>query len=425
MWIRILLINCCLLISSYFLVAQPTIIKPINTIQFSGLKKMKRDFLEQFIQSKVNELPSSAIIQADLQRLKNIVGIGNATFHLDTLGQQLNLVFDITEVRTLLPIVNFGGIKGNVWFQFGFYDANWKGRGQFLSASYRNNDQRHSADIFYRIPNINQSDWGLSVSLNTWASTEPLFFPGVTVNYDYDIASIGGTAIRRLNLKHQLEAGATFFIEKYKKSEEQFSEITPGPDALTEPKILAKWEYKADFLNYHLFYLNGLTWRTTLQNVYNLKDGYWFHNLQLQGRYFKRVGQLGNVAMRLRLGIATNNDTPFAPYVLDSHVNLRGVGNRIDRGTAQAIFNLEYRQTIQQSPNWGMQVVAFSDLGTWRDPGGTLGDLFQSHQFRHFLGGGFRLIYQKIYGAVLRVDYGIDVYNPQQRGLVIGFGQYF
>lgn len=129
--------------------------------------------------------------------------------------------------------------------------------------------------------------------------------------------------------------------------------------------------------------------------------------------------------MRLKLGISTNNETPFAPFVADSHVNLRGVGNRIDRGTAQAVLNTEYRHTLYERGEWGAQIVIFSDLGTWRNPGGSLKDLWNPDQFREFVGGGFRLSYQKIYGAVLRIDYGVDLFNRAQRGFVLGLGQYF
>ena len=136
-----------------------------------------------------------------------------------------------------------------------------------------------------------------------------------------------------------------------------------------------------------------------------------------------------NFAIRIRAGISTNNDSPFAPFVADSHVNLRGVGNRIDRGTAQVVVNAEYRRTIhfkeRTKRKWTVQLVGFVDMGTWRDPGGQLSDIFNPDQFRQFVGGGFRIINNKVVGAVLRVDYGIDVFNPDQRGLVIGLGQYF
>ena len=49
--------------------------------------------------------------------------------------------------------------------------------------------------------------------------------------------------------------------------------------------------------------------------------------------YFARVGERGNWANRLRLGLSSNMDTPFAPFAVDNNLNIRGVGNTIDRGT--------------------------------------------------------------------------------------------
>ena len=418
---KLFIVGSLLLFANIIKAQQPI----IKNIKLEGLKRTSESYLLTFINSKVGNHYQETLALADVQNLKNVIGVGRVTHRIDTLGEQINLVFDITEIRTLLPIINFGGIEGNVWFQLGFYDANWKGKGHFLSASYQNIDQRHSGKIFYRVPRIGQSNWGFSGNLNSWASREPLFFSEGVVNYDYNLMGIGISAIRHFGRQHNIEFGGTYFVEEYQKSALQTLINTPGPEALTQPKLLTKWEYRADYLNYHFFYLQGLIWRTTLQNVFNTIDNSLFNSLQIQGRYFHRLGNKGNLAFRLRLGIATNNNTPFAPFVADSQVNLRGVGNRIDRGTAQVILNAEYRQALVETSKWGFQVVAFSDLGTWRNPGGELKDLLNPDQFRHFIGGGIRLIYQKFYGAVLRIDYGVDVFNKQQRGLVIGLGQYF
>lgn len=397
----------------------------IKEIRFDGLKKTSEAYLLTFLNAEVGAVYEEAVVLKDVQRLKNINSIHNASHRIDTVDQQIRVVFDMIEVRTLLPIVNFGGIEGNVWFQVGFYDANWSGKGHYFSATYQNIDRRHSGKLFYRVPRIGTSDWGFSVDINTWASREPLFFPEGTVLYDYNLVSVGASIIRRFGRRHQFEIGETFFVEDYEKSAVQTLENSPGPTALTQPKLLTKWLYQADYLNYHFFYLQGLAWGTTIQNVFNFDDNSWFNSLQIQGKYFKRVGTKGNLAFRLRIGIATNNETPFSPFVLDSNINIRGVGNRIDRGSAQLIFNTEYRHTILSSPKWGGQFVVFSDAGTWRNPGGELGDLVDPDQFRQFVGGGVRIIYQKFYDAILRIDYGIDVFNTNQRGIVIGIGQYF
>lgn len=78
-------------------------------------------------------------------------------------------------------------------------------------------------------------------------------------------------------------------------------------------------------------------------------------------RYYRLLGRRGNVAGRLRAGLSSNGNTPFAPFVLDSQVNIRGSGNRIDRGTAQLILNLEYRHSVwwDNGERFAVQLVAF------------------------------------------------------------------
>ncbi len=398
---------------------------PIGNIEYTGLNKTKSSFLEDVLKLQKGDIPTNKDLQIEIQRLKNLTGIVNATISIDTVNNELNLNYTLEEVCTLLPILNFGGIKDNLWFQLGFTDSNWRGRGQHLSAYYQNNDGLHSGQIYFRAPRIKGGEWGYSASLTKWTSLEPLYFEEGGVNYIYENNSIALSGIKYLGEHNSLEIGGNYFIEKYAKSGIQNLENPPGPEALTQPKLLTKIEFTQNHLNYDYFYRSGYTWQLTYQNVYNSIDESLFNSLQFQGINYFRPTQKVNLAMRLKLAISSNNETPFAPFVADSHVNLRGVGNRIDRGTAQAVLNLEYRHTLFSIKRWSSQFVAFSDLGTWRNPGGELKDLLNSDQFRFFMGGGFRMIYQKVFNAVIRIDYGIDVFNPSQQGFVIGLGQYF
>jgi len=397
----------------------------VQAITYTGLKKNKQVYLDELIDLQKGQLFEQEKIDNAVQNLKNSTGIGYATYSLDTVQNGVNINFIIEEVATLLPIINFGGIKDNIWFQLGFGDTNWKGKGRTLSAYYQNNDKRHSGVIYFINPRFKNSHWGFSTSLTSWASREPLFFREGVVSYDYDNNSIMLSAIRHLGQRQNFEFGGNFFVEKYTKSENQPNAANIGPQSLTQSKLLSKFEFKSNKVDYHFFYLSGRSWRTTLQNVYNTDDETLFHSLQFQGRQFYTMGEKSNLAFRLRLAISTNVDSPFAPYVADSHVNLRGVGNRVDRGTAQVVFNAEYRYSLMDKPVWAIQSVVFADMGTWRKPGGDLTEIFNQDMFREFVGGGFRVINKKVHNAVFRVDYGVDVFNRDQRGFVIGLGQYF
>ena len=426
----------------------------VSEVTFSGLKKTKPTYLYRFLETKQGAILNRKILERDVQILKNLYSVANASAILDTTAVGIHVNFEIQEALTLFPIVNFGGIKENLWGQLGFTDVNFLGRGNQFTAYYLNNDKRHNAALYYRVPYWGRSKWGSSASFLRWATVEPTYFEEGTVVYNYNFTSAGLSAIYEIKNDHFIEFGVNLFQENYEKLAEQSILNPPGPEELTLPKILLKTTHKISKINYHFYYLSGWDNTTYIENVQNLTDGTWFHVLKNDFRYYKRVKKLGNIAMRARFGISTNISTPFAPFVLDSQTNIRGVGNRRDRGTAVLTLNAEYRQTIfditkgvkktrrtaqQIADGWdkykveyfdregriAVQLVGFTDIGGWRSPGGKLEELVSMNEARLFVGAGLRIIYKNAYNAILRVDYGVDVFNTNERGLVIGTGQYF
>lgn len=423
---KILLVWLMVTLYSFKMQGQQESDTRIETISFHGIEKNKEAYLRLFSQSQIGESLSDSLLLEDIQRLKNIPSIGDVSYVLDTIDQSIDLVFQIEETKTLFPIVNFGSVKNNTWFQLGFSDLNWRGNGSLLSVTYQNRDSRyHGGQIYYRAPRLRGSDWGFSATLNKTASLEPLFFEKGVVDYEYSNHKFGASLIKEFGFQKQLEFGGTYFVENYLRRQNTFPEYPIGPESLKQSKFLTKLEFTNNSIDYHYFYLKGIYWKAALQNVYTFSDETWFQSFQLSGRYFSRVGEEANLALRFIGGIATNNDSPFAPYVVDSHTNLRGVGSRAARGTAQLFINLEYRKTIHETKEWGVQLVSFLDVGTWREPGSGFDNFFAPGQFKQFIGGGFRLIYKEYYDAVLRVDYGINIQDILQRGVIVGFGQYF
>lgn len=396
-----------------------------GNIQFEGLKKNKVDYLNRFLKINKGNTFEKHQIHTDEQQLKNLPGIANVTCQLDTTDNLVDVLFKVEEAWTIFPIVNFGRITGNFWYKLGFTDVNWLGRGMQLSGYYQNIDYRHNGNLFFRIPYINGSRWGSSISLTKYASVEPLYFEPGAVIYNYDNTSTALSAIYEIDFGHNIEIGGSYFVEKYEKTEEQPLINSPGPNGLTLPKILAKARHHINRINYHYFYEWGFDNQANFETVYNIDDENYFFLFLNDTRFFKRIGKRGNLAMRFRIGFSTNRETPFAPFVVSSHVNIRGVGNRINRGTGSLVLNAEYRQTILDRKDVAAQIVAFSDAGTWRKPGGDLSDFVDKEIFKHFVGGGIRLIYKKAYGAILRVDYGIDIFDAKSHGMVLGLGQYF
>ena len=73
----------------------------------------------------------------------------------------------------------------------------------------------------------------------------------------------------------------------------------------------------------------------------------------------------------------------------------------------------------------GLQVVAFMDIGSWRNPGGEITDVLERDNLQYFIGGGLRIVFPKAPQAMLRLDYGYGLNPAGINGIVVGLGQYF
>ena len=360
------------------------------------------------------------------QTLVNLPTFTNATWELDTAGGDTLIRWTFEESRTVFPLFNFGGVRGNSYYQIGFSDIHFRGRGQRLTAFYQNNDGEHNYFLSLTNPSWRGGRWGYQLESRRYAAVEPVYFDEGTVNYRYANLSFGLGGSYSPRPREQLTFGVSTFNERYVKTEDA-APGAPGPDRVNQQKLLFKAGRTRDRRDHFAERTGGHHHETTAQAVLTFGEQQPFFIAWHDFRYYRLLGRRGNLAARLRAGLSSNGNTPFAPFVLDSQVNIRGSGNRIDRGTAQLILNLEYRYSVwrDRRARFAVQFVAFSDLGTWRNPGGELADLAATDNIRHFVGGGVRLLSLKAHNAVLRLDYGVDRRNKNERGFVVGFGQYF
>lgn len=398
----------------------------INAITLEGVVKNDEAYLRRFLKCKEGAILTPAAIDEDIQRLRRRTGIQHAVLAIDTLDERrVDLTFSIMEQRTLLPQFSLGGIRGNFWWQVGAEEHNLFGREQVLSVIYLQNDGRPNLKAYFRNPRVKDGQWGYGLEFNRNASIEPLFFPEGALDFKYTNTGIGLHGVRNFSFNQSLQFGANLFQERYEKTNLEADPIPDVPASVKQKKLLLRAYYTENQINYDYFYRTGFRWELLGQIVKTLNEDAPFLSIGFEGIKYWRPNEKSNIALRLKAAFASNSPSPFAPFVLDSKVNIRGVGNRVDRGTAQLVLNLEYRQTIFHSQRFAGQLVAFSDAGTWRNPGGELRELIDPEQFRHFIGGGIRLINKKVFQSTFRVDYGIDVWNTKQRGVVFGVGQYF
>jgi outer membrane protein assembly factor BamA len=393
-------------------------------LRFSGLHRTDPGYLRRFLRSTPGGPADSALARADAVRLRRLDPVADVTVRWrDTVGGRV-LVFAVQEAWTLYPILGFGGVRGNVWGQVGATELHAGGRGVVLAADARWTDGRPGGQLRVRVPHLAGGAWGLEASATRLASREPFFFSEQTVQYRYTNHTVEALALRELSPGHGLEAGAALLHEDYRLDEDLPPGSAPGPERLRLTKGLAKLRWRLDRTDRRHFWRHGWLFDGLATHVYT-PGAPGFTLALVDAHAYRRTGRAGNLAARLRLGASTNTPSPFAPFVLDSRVNLRGAGNRVDRGTATVVLNAEYRHAVFEGPRFAAQLVGFADAGSWRSPGGDWSDLASPERFRQFLGGGARLIWKRGVDAQLRVDYGVNPLDPSERGFVVGLGPYF
>ena len=285
-------------------------------------------------------------------------------------------------------------------------------------------DVFHSYGLNLRAPYLFTNKLGLSLSFNDFVTQEHIFFNNTTADYRYENKGFEVMGLYEINFKNRIELGFSLFTEYY----EYLSGDTRAdiPQALNVAKQLLKLIYVFEDIEYHYQYLNGFRSTLNFQNVGTTDENLpgfliGFNDFV----FYKRVGNKGNWANRLRLGLASNKDTPFAPFSVDNNLNIRGVGNTIDRGTAAIVFNTEYRHTIIDRNWFVLQSNFFIDGGSWRTAGGDFSDFGDDENLRIYPGVGIRFMHKRIFNAIFRIDYGYGITKNPSRGIVFGIGQYF
>ena len=397
----------------------------VHDLKIQGQKKLKPAFIKSISSLKPGVELDSAVIENDMLRLKRLPSVSHAYYQVfPSDDNQFNVFYNIVENHTLIPSANvFTTDNDEFAYRLGLYEFNLLGRNITLGGFYQQ-DVYSSYAINFRAPYLFSNKLGLAINLQDLTTQEPVFFDNTSSNYRYNNKSAEILGLYEFNFSNRLELGLNYFVEDYQY---KFGATNPNvPQALNIHKWLLKGIYEYNKLDYFYQYVSGFKSQFNFQYVTSTNDALPDFFIGWNDFFlFKRVGKKGNWANRLRLGFATNDDTPFAPFSVDNNLNIRGVGNTIDRGTGAIVLNSEYRQTLIEKGWFVLQGNAFIDAGSWRNPGGDLGDFRRSENIKVYPGLGLRFIHKKIYNAIFRIDYGYGISENATKGFVFGIGQYF
>lgn len=397
----------------------------VEKVEIEGTKKTKPVFLKKLLQTEEGSQLDSVLIEKDIQRLKRLPSISHADFEVVALNEtSAKVTFKIIENFTIIPFANiYTSSNDEFAFRVGLQEFNLLGRNITVGGFYQY-DIFNSYGLQMRAPYLFSRKFGLSVDYKDLTTQEPVFFDNTTADYKYNNKGFEVMGLYEINFKNRVELGFSLFNEGY----EYVSGATNPqvPLALDVDKHLFKLIYNYDGLKYFYQYLEGF--RSTLNMQYVGSSDISLPEFLIgfnDFAYFHRIGKKGNWASRLRLGLASNVETPFAPFTVDNNLNIRGVGNIIDRGTGAIVFNTEYRHTLVDKDWFVLQSNVFLDGGSWRNPGGDFGDFADSQNIRVYPGVGLRFMHKRIFNAIFRIDYGYGITKDASRGLVFGIGQYF
>ncbi len=401
----------------------------IAEVEIEGNKRTKTKFLKRLAFVKRGSVVDSTIIAADVRRFKLLASVASASSKLEKIeDENYRLIYTIVENFAIIPGLNVSQDNNDDFaFRTSVFDFNFLGQNQILGGFYARN-VFDSYGFYWEAPNLFTRKLGVGINYQNNVLQDPIFFEdGRDVNYKSTSSAFELRLMYEHNFKNRFEIGINVANEDYNYLSGNLPQSIPEKLGVDRVRVVGEYEHNNITNEYQ--YIDGFRSVFTYSfTLHSNGDNALLRNFFI-GRndfeYFKRIGNKGNWANRLRLGYATNDTTPFAPFALDNQLNLRGVGNTIDRGTASVVLNTEYRHTILEKGWFAMQANAFIDAGTWQEPGGNLGDLIEGEKASAFTGLGVRFIHKRIFNAVFRIDYGVGIGKKANNGIVFGIGQYF
>ncbi len=403
----------------------------VDQLEFTGLKRTKERFLKRLVKVKPESAFDTLKINTDIERLKRLPGIASASYSVEEKDGKTVVTYDIVENFTIIPGLRISTANnGDFAFRLSVFEFNFLGNNQLIGGFYARN-VFDSYGFFYEHPFLFSDKLGIGFSYQDQTTQEPVFFTEGTKDYRFNSRSAEANLIFSFDFHNEAEIGASFVKESYDFIGED--PVPGGPFSLAADRLAYRGFYRYVDIDIDYQYIDGINNEFTAQ-YFTFLDGDAaaetflgdFLSLRNDFIYYKKIKERGNWASRVRLAAAIGNeDSPFAPFTLDNQLNIRGVGNTVDRGTAAIVLNTEYRHTFYERGWFAFQGNAFLDAGTWRNPGEDFSELFSGNNVRVYPGIGVRFIHKRIFNAVFRLDYGLGVSEDGTNGIVFGIGQYF
>jgi len=398
----------------------------VDSIAIEGNKKSKERYLRKLILTQQGTPYDSLSVQKDIIRIIREPAISHAYYELEnTQKGNYKLTYFIEENTTLIPALDIWSTLNNkTAYHLGVNEYNFLGKGYLVGLFYRKN----IFDGFGLIlgnQNFIKPFYGINFILQSRNTFEPVGNQEGLGFYNYKLLSSDLEFKYKPTVEHNYSLGIGLLRETYEF--EEGIKLINAPDYFTADKFILKLGHDYNVIEQYYYFFFGLRNQVNVSMAWgeNFGGENSFYSINNITTYFLKSKGKGNWGSRLLLGVSKNFETPFPVFVLDNNLNLRGVGNKIARGSAIAVFNTEYRYTLLEKKWLAIQGNGFIDYASLLPAGAKKNELFQKDNSHLYGGIGVRFIHKFIHSATLRIDYGFSLKDPSKRGIVFGIGQYF
>ena len=286
----------------------------VADLKIQGNEKLKTSFIKSISAIKSSVVLDSSIIEQDILRLKRLPSVSHAYYQVfHSTENEYYVFYNIEENFTLIPSANVYTTDNDEFaYRLGLYEFNLLGRNITFGSFYQK-DIYDSYALNFRAPYLFSNKLGLALNLQDLSTQEPVFFDNTSSNYKYNNKSVEILGLYEFNFSNRLEIGLNYFVEDYQY---KFGATNPNvPQELNVHKWLLKGIYEFNKLDYFYQYVTGFRSQFNFQYVTSTNDMLPDFFIGWNDFFlFKRFGHKGNWANRLRLGLSTNDETPFAPF---------------------------------------------------------------------------------------------------------------
>lgn len=148
----------------------------ISKIEFEGLKRSKPAILKRLIKTKEKSVYDTIKVTGDIERLKRLPGIANATYVSKRAVDGIELTYIVEENFTLILGLRIATANdGSFAYRVSAFEFNLFGNNQLLGAFYEKN-VFNSYGAFWEHPFLFSDKLGVGINYQDVTTQEPVFF---------------------------------------------------------------------------------------------------------------------------------------------------------------------------------------------------------------------------------------------------------